>query len=121
MLSRLSAAIFVALASAACTISVAPSAAQAMSTSRYFPEAAILDWSGQRFTIIRIDSLDRYSDEWERLNAWIDANPARVEALQHAVLENRELASALRARSVQLNNVGAIEQALNGNLVVYLR
>ena len=35
--------------------------------------------------------------------------------------ENGEFASALRARSVQLNNVVAIRQALNGNLVVYLR
>ena len=29
--------------------------------------------------------------------------------------------AALRARSVQLNNVVAIQRALSGNLVVYLR
>ena len=56
-----------------------------------------------------------------KANAWIDAYPDRVEALQHAVIQNRALASALRAQSVQLNNVAAIQQALNGNLVIFLR
>jgi hypothetical protein len=53
--------------------------------------------------------------------AWIDANPDQVEALQNSIEENGELAAELRARSVQLNNVVAIQQAMNGNLIVYLR
>lgn len=123
MLSRLTAIALVALASFAGAMTLVPTAASArvLSTSHYFPEAAILDWSGERFTIIRIDSLPRYSDKRERLDNWMDAYPEMVDALQQAILENGEFADALRARSVQINNVGVIEEALNGNLVIYLR
>ena len=124
MLNKLTAAALLVLVALTGTGSIAPAAAQAqgLSTSRYFPEQAILDWSGERFTIKRIDSLGgRYSDEREQLYAWIDAYPDRVEALQHAVIQNRALAAALRAQSVQLNNVAAIQQALNGNLIIFLR
>jgi len=124
MLNKLTAAVFLAIVSATGMVSIAPVAvtAQEFSTSRYFPEQAILDWSGERFTIKRIDALGgRISDERERLYAWIDAYPDRVEALQHTVIRNRALTAALRARNVQLNNVVAIEQAFNGNLVIFLR
>lgn len=121
MLSRLSAAMFFALASATGTISVATASAQAASTSRYFPEAAIREWNGERFTIILISSLELYSDRWERLDAWMSAYPDRIEAMQQAIRQNREFAAALRARNVQINNVAAIQQAFNGNLTVYLR
>jgi hypothetical protein len=124
MLNKLTAAAFLGLIALTGTMAVTPVAAyaQGLSNSRYFPEQAILDWSGERFTIKRIDELGgRVSDERERLYAWIDAYPDLVEALQRAVIQNRALASALRARSVQLNNVAAIQQALNGNLVIFLR
>jgi len=124
MLNKLIAAAFLALVSLTGTASIAPVSVQAqgLSTSRYFPEQAILDWSGERFTIKRIDALGGGNrEERERLYAWIDAYPDRVEALQHAVIQNRALAAALRAQSVQLNNVAAIQQALNGNLVIFLR
>ena len=124
MLNRLTAAALLGLVALTGTVSIAPVAAQAqgLSTSRYFPQQAILDWSGERFTIRRIDALGgRISEERERLYAWIDAYPDRVEALQHAVIRNRALARALQAQSVQLNNVAAIQQALNGNLVIFLR
>jgi hypothetical protein len=124
MLNRLIAATLLGLVALTGTVALTPVAAyaQGLSTSRYFPEQAILEWSGERFTIKRIDELGgRISDERERLYAWIDAYPDRVEALQHAVIQNRALAAALRARSVQLNNVAAIQQALNGNLVIFLR
>lgn len=88
---------------------------------RYYPEEAILDWSGERFTIIRIDSLEPTSDERLRLEGWIDGNPDAIDALQNTIEENGEFAAELRARSVQLNNVVAIQQALNGNLIVFLR
>lgn len=123
-MKKLTAAAFLALVALSGTVSTAPVVAQTQgfSTSRYFPEQAILDWSGERFTIKRIDALGgRFSDERERLYAWIDAYPDRVEALQHAVIQNRALAAALRAQSVQLNNVAGIQQALNGNLVIFLR
>jgi hypothetical protein len=100
-----------------------PSAAQANTsgTSRYYPEEAIVDWSGERFTIIRIDSFEPTSDERLRLESWIDANPDEIEALQNSIEENSEFAAALRGRSVQLNNVVAIQRAMSGNLIVFLR
>lgn len=100
-----------------------PTAAQANSfgNSSYYPEEAIVDWSGERFTIIRIDSFEPTSDERLRLESWIDANPARIDALQNSIEVNSKFAAALRARSVQLNNVVAVQRAMNGNLIVYLR
>lgn len=124
MLNRLTAAALLGLVALTGTMAAAPVAAyaQALGHSRYFPEQAILEWSGERFTIKRIDQLGgRVSDERERLYAWVDAYPDLVEALQHAVIQNRAFAAALRARSVQLNNVVAIEQAFSGNLVIFLR
>lgn len=124
MLNRLIAAALLGLVALAGTMAAAPMTAhaQGFSHSRYFPQQAILEWSGERFTIKRIDQLGgRVSDERERLYAWVDAYPDRVEALQQAVIQNRALAAALRARSVQLNNVVAIEQAFSGNLVIFLR
>lgn len=89
--------------------------------SRYYPEEAIIDWSGERFTILRIDSFEPTSDERLRLESWMQSSPDQIDALQNTVEENGDFAAALRARSVQLNNVVAIQRALNGNLVVYLR
>ncbi|MGV3548406.1 hypothetical protein [Rhizobium sp.] len=107
-----------AIGLAASTLSL-PAVASA--SGRYYPEAAIADWSGERFTIVRIDSFEPTDDERLRLESWMQGSPDAIEALQNSVQENGELAAALRARSVQLNNVVAIQQALNGNLVVYLR
>jgi hypothetical protein len=108
--------------SAAASLSVPQGAAASpYASSRFYPEEAILDWSGERFTIIRIDSLDIHSEERIRLESWIEGDPDRIDALQNTVMENGDFARALRARSVQLNNVVAVQQALNGNLVVYLR
>lgn len=112
------------LAVAAAVVAVTlPAAAQAntFGNSRYYPEEAIHDWSGERFTILRIDSFEPTSDERLRLESWMQGNPDQIDALQNTVEENGEFAAALRARSVQLNNVVAIQRALNGNLVVYLR
>jgi hypothetical protein len=124
MLNRLVAAAILGLVTVTGTITATPTAAyaQAPGNSRYFPEQAILEWSGQRFTVKRIDQLGgRISEERERIYAWVDAYPEIVEALQRAVIQNRAFAAALRARSVQLNNVVAIQQAFNGNLVIFLR
>jgi hypothetical protein len=122
MLSRLTAITFMTLASMTGTVAVAPAAAVAQGFgSHFFPESAIHDWSGERYTIVRIDSLPRFSELRERLDNWMDANPDGVEALQQTIRGNGEFATALRARNVQLNNVGAVVQAFNGNLVVYLR
>lgn len=100
-----------------------PAAAQAdtFGSSRYYPEEAIVDWSGERFTIIRIDSFEPTSDERLRLESWIDGNPDQIDALQNSIEENSELATALRARNVQLNNVVAVQRAMSGNLIVFLR
>jgi len=95
--------------------------AGAFAESRYFPQAAIEDWQGQRFTVQRIEFLDEYSLERENLEAWLDANGDAIEQLQIAVRSNPDLRNALVAQSVQLNNVVAISRALNGNFVIYLR
>jgi hypothetical protein len=124
MLNRLVAAAILGLVTVASTIAAPPmpAFAQAPGNSRYFPEQAIRDWDGQRFTVKRIDQLGgRISEERERIYAWVHAYPETVDTLQHAVMQNRALASALRSRSVQLRNVVAIQQAFNGNLIVFLR
>jgi hypothetical protein len=107
----------------AATALVQPVSAQAntFGNSRYYPEDAIVDWSGERFTIIRIDSFEPTSDERLRLESWMEANPDQIDALQNSIEENSEFAAALRARSVQLNNVVAVQRALSGNLIVFLR
>lgn len=111
------------LSLAAAGMPTPPTAAQASTfgNSRYYPEEAILDWSGERFTILRIDSFEPTSDERLRLESWIEANPDQIEALQNSIEENSEFAAALRARSVQLNNVVAVQRAMSGNLVIFLR
>jgi len=93
----------------------------AFAESRYFPLSAIEDWQGQRFTVQRIEFLDEDSLERQNLEAWLDGNAGEIEQLQIAVRANPGLREALAAQSVQLNNVVAISQALNGNFVVYLR
>lgn len=120
-MKKLIAAALVCLGTA--TAMVVPAAAQAntFGNSRYYPEDAIVDWSGERFTIIRIDSFEPTSDERLRLESWIEANPDQIDALQNSIEENSELAAALRARSVQLNNVVAVQRAMSGNLIVFLR
>ena len=120
-MKKLIAAAMLSLATA--TTLMPPAAAQAntFGTSSYYPEEAIVDWRGERFTIIRIDSFEPTSDERLRLESWIDANPDQVDALQNSIEENGKFAAALRARSVQLNNVAAVQRAMNGNLIVYLR
>ena len=107
----------------AATAVLPPAAALAntFGDSRYYPEEAIADWSGERFTIIRIDSFEPTSDERLRLESWMDANPDEIDALQNSIEENSEFAAALRARSVQLNTVVAVQRALSGNLIVFLR
>ena len=120
-MKKLIAAALLSLAFAAVLLPSAAAQASTFANSRYYPEEAILDWSGERFTIMRIDFFEPTSDERLRLESWIDANPDRIEALQNSIEENGELAAALRARSVQLNNVVAIQRAMNGNLIVYLR
>jgi hypothetical protein len=116
----LAAALFALVAA---TALVQPVSAQAntFGNSRYYPEDAIVDWSGERFTIIRIDSFEPTSDERLRLESWMEANPDQIDALQNSIEENSEFAAALRARSVQLNNVVAVQRALSGNLIVFLR
>ena len=113
------ASISAGVAMAAALILSLPAIGQA--GGRFHPEQAIADWSGERFTILRIDSLDRSSLERAQLESWIRSSRGEIDALQQSIAGNRALAAALRARSVQLRNVVAIWQALNGNLVVYLR
>jgi hypothetical protein len=93
----------------------------AFADSRYFPQAAIEAWHGQRFTVQRIEFLDEDSLERQNLEAWLNGNADEIEQLQIAVRANPDFRKALAAQSVQLNNVVAISRALNGNLVVYLR
>ena len=124
MLYRLATIVLVSLASlggAAVLLPVAVHAQAAFSTSRYFPQSAILDWSGEHYSLRRIDDLPWGSDERIRLDNWMSAYPDRIAALQATIVENRGFAAALRAQGVQINNVAGIQQALNGGLVVFLR
>jgi hypothetical protein len=123
MLHRVALIGYLAIASMTGTAAVVPSLAlaQALSTSRYFPQGAILEWNGERYSIRYIDDLPLGSDEYIRIDNWMRVYPDRVEALQATILENRGLAAALRAEGVQINNVGGIQQALNGGLVIFLR
>lgn len=118
MLTRLTAVTFLAAILATATM-IAPAAAE--SSLRYFPQAAIMEWSGEHYTIIRIDSLRYDSEERIQLNNWMDAYPDQIEALQDTIVANGGFAAALRSRGVQLNNVAAVQQAFSGNLIVFLR
>lgn len=115
------AAALVSLVAAAALSLPATVRANTFGSSRYYPEEAIVDWNGERFTIIRIDSFEPTSDERLRLESWMEGNPDQIDALQNSIEENSELAAALRARSVQLNNVVAVQRAMSGNLIVFLR
>lgn len=123
MLYRLATIAYVGLASLGVAAALAPVAvrAQALGTSRYFPQGAILGWSGEHFSLRRIDDLPLGSDERIRLDNWMSAYPERIEALQATIVENHGFAAALRAEGVQINNVAGIQQALNGGLVIFLR
>ena len=121
-MNKLIAAALLALVAATPIAATMPAAAQAgVYSSAYYPEDAILDWGGERFTIVRIDSLDLKSQERLALESWMESSPDAIDALQNTILENGEFAAALRGRSVQLNNVVAIREAMSGNLIVYLR
>lgn len=87
----------------------------------FFARAPIEAWHGQRFTVMRIDALDRFDGLRSMLESWIGTYPDEVRALQAAIRANRPLAAALRSRSVQINNIAAIKQGFNGNLIFYLR
>lgn len=93
----------------------------AIAGGRYFPEVAVAEWNGERFTVQRVDHLDEDSLERQNLVAWVDGNEQEIEELQAAVRANAALSKALTAQSVQLNNIVGITRALNGNLVIYLR
>jgi hypothetical protein len=123
MLYRLAAIAYVGLAALSTAAVLVPLAvhAQALGNSRYFPESAILAWSGEHYSLRRIDDLPWGSDERIRLDAWMSAYPDRIEALQATIIENGGFAAALRAEGVQINNVAGIQQAINGNLVIFLR
>jgi hypothetical protein len=123
MLHRLAAVAYVGLAAMSGAAALVPMAvhAQALSNSRYFPQGAILGWSGEHYSLRRIDDLPISSDERIRLNNWMSAYPDRIEAMQATIMENGGFAAALRAEGVQINNVAGIQQALNGNLVIFLR
>lgn len=123
MLHRLATIAYVSLATLSVAAALVPVAvhAQALGTSRYFPQGAVQDWSGEHYSLRRIDDLPLGSDERIRLNNWMSAYPDRIEALQATIVENRGFAAALRAEGVQINNVAGIQQALNGGLVIFLR
>jgi hypothetical protein len=89
--------------------------------SRYFPAGAIAQWQGEKFSVQRIEFLDEDSLERENLESWVGGNENVIAKLQASLRSNRALYDALRTQSVQINNVVAVTQALNGNLVVYLR
>jgi hypothetical protein len=89
--------------------------------SAFFARAPVHAWHGQRFTVIRIDSLNEFDGFRGMLENWTSSFPDQVEALQAAILANRPLAAALRAKGVQIRNVVAIQQGFNGGLVFYLR
>jgi hypothetical protein len=95
--------------------------AQDVHSSRYFPEDAIMEWRGEKFTVQRIDFLDDYSLERENVVSWVNSHPGEIEDLQAALRSNGQFSRALTQQNVQLNNVVAVSKALNGNLIVYLR
>lgn len=96
-------------------------AAAAERESSFFARAPIEAWHGQRFTVIRISSINEFDGFRGMLENWTSSFPDQVEGLQAAIRGNRPLASALQAKGVQIRNVVAIQQGFNGGLVFYLR
>ena len=87
----------------------------------FAPQGAIREWSGQRFSVITIYSLDQYESLRARLESWSSSNRPEIAGLQSAIRANRSLSAALRARNVQINNIVAAQKAFNGALTFYLR
>jgi hypothetical protein len=87
----------------------------------FFAREPVHAWHGQHFTIVRIDSLDRFDGLRAMLENWTSSFPDQMQALQAAIHGNRPLAAALQARGVQIGNIAAIQQGFDGNLIFYLR
>jgi hypothetical protein len=104
-----------------CAAGLSLAAPMAHAEPAFFARAPIQAWHGQRFTIIRIDTLDRFDGLRAMLENWIGSFPDQVDALQAAIRANRALSGALRSRGVQIGNVAAIQQGFNGGLIFYLR
>lgn len=94
---------------------------QAGYTSSYFPRDAIKSWQGERFRVQLISAMDLFDAQRAMIENWSGTYPDQVDALQRAILANRSLAAALRARQVQIHNIVAVKQAFSGNLTFYLR
>jgi hypothetical protein len=104
-----------------CAAALSLAAPSVQAEPAFFARAPIHAWHGQHFTVIRIDSLDRFDGLRAMLENWIGSFPGQVDALQEAIRANRPLAAALRSRGVQIVNVAAIQQGFNGGLIFYLR
>lgn len=92
-----------------------------MAESSYFPREAVESWNGESFRIYQISWFDEFDAEKAMMQNWISTHPEDVAALQATIRRNRALASALRARNVQLNNIAAVRQSFSGGLTFYLR
>src|SRR5690349_6454762 len=71
---------------------------QAGYTSSYFPRDAIKSWQGERFRVQLISAMDLFDAQRAMIENWSTTYPDQVDALQRAILSNRSLAAALRAR-----------------------
>lgn len=97
-------------------------ATAALSAERgFFPHAAVKAWHGQRFSILRIAELEDLQNRRVIIENQIGSFPQDVEALQVEIQHNAALSRALRARGVQIRNIGAAQQSLNGSMIFYLR
>jgi hypothetical protein len=111
----------IGIAALLCAAGLSLAAPSAQAEPAFFARAPIHAWHGQRFTVIRIDSLDRFDGLRAMLENWIGSFPDQVDALQQAIRGNRPLAAALQSHGVNIRNVAAIQQGFNGNLIFYLR
>jgi hypothetical protein len=89
--------------------------------SAFFPRGMIEQWRGERFAMVRIEGMDRFSAERATVEEWMRAHPHNVAALRSVIVSNRALSDAITRRGARTDAIVAARVALNGSLIFYLQ
>ena len=103
-----------AAAAAALTALTVAGAAQASTMSN--TDSAIRSLRNGQFEVVRIASLDHDAAITLRADATVEAN-----AVQQAIHANLALVRDLKARNVEIGNVVAAAEAMDGSVTFYLQ
>lgn len=81
-------------------------------------EQTVRDFKGDKFTVVDVSTLS----EQDQTRLWVErATPEQRAALQAAVNGNAELAAQLKAKNIEMGNIGGAQQGADGSLTFYMR